>query len=84
MGGNGLAIGQGAQLGIFLSAGGRCFLHQASVEVRTPFHHSGILFLAFGEGIENVRLPVVLPVCHPVVIEILDRIQIVISDQQVP
>jgi hypothetical protein len=82
MGSDSLAIGQCAEFGIFLTAGCRCFLHQLCVEIRTTFHHLSIVLVAFGKGIEDIDLPVMFPISHPVIVEILDRIQIVVSDQQ--
>ena len=77
-----LTVNQRTQFGILLSAGSSRLLHQLSVECRTTLHRLGIRIESLLQRLLHRHLPVMLPIRHAVIAEILDSILVVIAQQQ--
>ena len=82
MGGNCLAVSDCTQFGILFTSGFFRIVHQLRIELAAAFHNGSIVVVRFFKSLPDILLPVVFPVGHPVVVEILDSIQVVVSDHQ--
>jgi hypothetical protein len=76
----GLPIGEGAEFGIGFSAGLFEVCHKPAVKLPATVHDGMIPCMGFLKSLKDSHLSVLFPVGHPVVLKILDRIDIVVSD----
>ena len=78
-----LTISQCTKFGIFTSTGSSSFFHQFLVESSAVLHLCLVFFLCFLELGNNRFITLTIPVRTQVITKVLDRINIIISDQQV-
>ena len=78
-----LTISQCTKFGIFTSTGSSSFFHQLLVESSAVLHLCLVFFLCFLELGNNRFITLTIPVRTQVITKVLDRINIIISDQQV-
>ena len=83
MGVDALAVCQGAELGVFPAAGLLGFSHQVAVECLAAFHQLLVITLCCCEHVEDGLVAVAVPVGAEVLAKVLDRIDVVVTYQNV-
>ena len=81
VGGERLAVGQGAQLGILLAAGCGCLLHQRPIEGVAAVDQFVVLLVGGAEFIDDRVCSVGIPVGAQILAEVLDRVDVVVADE---
>ena len=81
---NGLTISQGTQFSIFFPTDSRSFIHQLYIKISTTIHNAGIFCCSRVQFSLDSFIPFPVPIRTPVFSEILDSIQVVVSQQNIP
>ena len=78
-----LTIGQRTKFGILTSAYFSSFFHQVSIECSTFIHHCIIFLISFRKLRLNGFVSIAVPVRTKIFTEILNRVQVIVTQQQV-
>ena len=78
-----LAISQCTEFGILTSAYFSSFFHQVSIECSTFIHHCIIFLISFRKLRLNGFVSIAVPVRTKIFTEILNRVQVIVTQQQV-
>ena len=77
-----MPVGKGAEVSVLFAAGGDCFFHERIIESIALFHQGLVLGVCLVEHVHDAGVAVGVPVRTQVPAEILDGIDVIISDEE--